>query len=1013
MLVLVRSLTSLSPRSFAAWLVLASAATGQKLEVVDDINKEPGGVLYHERQVVELGGWLYFVRDDAAVGVELYRCDVATNALELVSDIAPGAAGSRPDWLTVYGGALYFAADDGVHGMELWRSDGTAAGTQLVVDIRPGFASSITIDPYQRKPIAIAGGELYFAANGGSGGVRLWHSDGTAAGTAPVTFSGATPVEIASDGTSVYYRAGTTQLCKATAGSSTVLKTFASGPWYSGVHNGALYFAGAETGSNYELWKSDGTVAGTVLLKDINPSQGSYPGSFTSVGAKLYFSADNGAIGRELYVTDGTSAGTTLVADIVPGVGGFASGVLTSVYRRFTVFQGVLYFPGGDLDGPTLWRSDGSAAGTYPVVAGAVAPTLEWDNAMPESDVAGSVFFFAGRDAAHGTELWSCDGSAAGTALVADLEPGPESTWPRMYAEDGVGGIACISGPLIEPSLCHSGGSAATTALVADDVLADTPHTEHGEPMGVLDLFGRVLVGAYEPSVGRELWSGSAGAGLELVADINPGAATAFLQGAIEGAWWVPFEGLRLGTRVIFLAHSNDKVTLWVTDGTPAGTQLVREFGAWWANDAEIQGVALDTSVVFAVREPSGSGGLWRSDGTVAGTTQLLPIAAFSGARIARLGNRAVVALKGNPNSLWTTDGTLAGTRLLHNSGSTAWLGGQWIATVGDRVYFPAGTTSTGVELWSTDGTMPGTQLVADIRAGSVGSDPQWLTRHGDELYFSADDGVNGRKLWRSDGTAAGTQLAAGTSSPLQPRELSPLGSKLVFAAGSVLYAHSQGAISVLKGFNAQCKELTAIGSRRVYFSGTSTLGNAELWSTDGTAAGTLLFEELYPGTTGSDPGSIAVSDGKLYVAADDGVVGLELRYANVGALAHALGSGCAASGRVPDLSADDPLIGGATTLRVRDAGPALAGVVMMGAKAAPLLLGSGCEIVLDPLSAQSLTGLVTDASGKWTSASLSIPNDPSLIDAQIVLQAVLGPSATQPLSFDLSNGVLLTLQSF
>src|SRR5262249_23676497 len=69
-----------------------------------------------------------------------------------------------------------------------------------------------------------------------------------------------------------------------------------------------------------ELWKSDGTTAGTVLVADIVPGSGSsLPNHLTAVGATLFFTAFDPAHGIELWKSDGTAAGTGLVADFQPG----------------------------------------------------------------------------------------------------------------------------------------------------------------------------------------------------------------------------------------------------------------------------------------------------------------------------------------------------------------------------------------------------------------------------------------------------------------------------------------------------------------------------------------------------------------------------------------------------------------------------------------------------------------------------------------------------------------------
>src|SRR5687768_11768787 len=96
--------------------------------------------------------------------------------------------------------------------------------------------------------------------------------------------------------------------------------------------------------------RGDGTAAGTVLVRDINPgaadSVSSQPSDAVFFDGAWYFAADDGVRGRELWRSDGTSEGTTLVRDILPGSGSSSPAHLRAANGRlfFTASDGVTAF---------------------------------------------------------------------------------------------------------------------------------------------------------------------------------------------------------------------------------------------------------------------------------------------------------------------------------------------------------------------------------------------------------------------------------------------------------------------------------------------------------------------------------------------------------------------------------------------------------------------------------------------------------------------------------------------
>ena len=344
---------------------------------------------------VRFGNYLYFTATDNSSGWELWRTNGTTT--ERVKDINP-TGDSYPGGFAAFGNYLYFVADDGVSGREIWRTDGTAAGTTLLKDI--WNESSQPGDP----AFAAFGGYLYFAADDGTGdGIELWRTDGTANGTAlfkEIFVESAEP------------------------SSSNPINFLVAGNY--------LYFKADDGDHGAELWRTDGTVGGTILVKDINVGgQTAQLSSLTALGSYVYFAAFDEANGMELWRSNGTEAGTTLVKNI--NLGNDGSG--HSSPSSFTVFNNSLYFVADDgVTGQELWRTNGTI--TTPV-----ADINSTGSSAPYSFGAfGDWLYFAADDGLSGYELWRTNGTAAGTTLVQEINTGSgglDSSSPDLFTALG------------------------------------------------------------------------------------------------------------------------------------------------------------------------------------------------------------------------------------------------------------------------------------------------------------------------------------------------------------------------------------------------------------------------------------------------------------------------------------------------------------------------------------------------------------------------------------------------
>ena len=247
---------------------------------------------------------------DSSLGMELFRID-GTGKVELVVDIVPGmGSGVAGTSAAQVGDLVLFAGNDGVGGIELWKSDGTAEGTELVADLLPGAGSS---NPDGFEPL---GERTLLLARDGSSKLQLFATDGTTLGTEQLgSFPGGVVQGLrAADDHAVFVVNGANGGQELWRTDGTPAGTvFVERLREGGFPIAELEMERAGSGSTVlfpnddgvhgeEVWRTDGTAAGTNLLVDLAPlGQYAYPKDFLRLGNRVLFSADGGSVGRELF----------------------------------------------------------------------------------------------------------------------------------------------------------------------------------------------------------------------------------------------------------------------------------------------------------------------------------------------------------------------------------------------------------------------------------------------------------------------------------------------------------------------------------------------------------------------------------------------------------------------------------------------------------------------------------------------------------------------------------------
>lgn len=522
---------------------------------------------------------------------------------------------------------------------------------------------------------------------------------------------------------------------------------------------------------------SDGS---TTIIKDVHPGS-RYVNVYSafSTGDKVFFLADDGS-SYGLWVTDGTESGTIKLAD-----------------TGYSAAQNTKYFKHGDkvivsLNNNSIWASDGTVDGTEKIITGNVY------SYYMEGTTTDDYFYFSLRGPNVYYQVYRSDGTLAGTEQIFQNPAynqistvfsigndvfftgySYDTYTTKIYRFNGTNSAATEIAEL--PSSISTSGSNGSVAYF---LLNTSPYTiwkTNGTNAGTTELgtlgYNDYYTGAkkgfagdnfvlsiYTPDTGVELW-GTDGtvAGTGLLKDIEPG----------------PFSSLS-STPFIFEIEAFDKILFsakttkygsepWISDGTSAGTTLMEDVNSNPQTLAMFQILTTGEKIYTQTSSSSTAPSFFEinenqlKNALVDGNTAYLAYSAVTEFnKDFYFYGSAVNSDEYFYQGLTRRDET----GKIEAVKKTINLYSYGLNVVNNKLFFSGYSSGQGYELWvSEDGTDEGTHQVKNIAPGgnssmrTSNSTPISIVFFNGKYYFSANDNVNGYELWVTDLTEEGTQL--------------------------------------------------------------------------------------------------------------------------------------------------------------------------------------------------------------------------------------------------------------
>ncbi|WP_158279818.1 immunoglobulin domain-containing protein [Coraliomargarita sinensis] len=675
----------------------ASDGTAEGTELLADIRAGGGSSQVQIQAVSE--DLVMFLATSDATGAEPWVTDGTPGGTFLLSDFRPGSNGTFLNVAGVWNGDFVFSANTGSGtkmyrfgpgmtlpqvmgnhsvsrgklypvaggflfsgyiensdaGTELCFSDGTPAGTVLVMDVdtsRYGYVGGSSPNSSDPTFHASVGSRHLFIARMNTSASELWSTDTTSSGTLP--------------------------LIEFNSGEYSTSIRFASGA-PSGIGAVFLLTSDGETG----IWTSDGTPTGTVEVAPLVRPDGlsSSVLSFEWIGSLLYLTGNDGSMWT-------WSPGS----DEADWLGQFELATTNNTVSPLTEIDDEVWVYAYDKGaGPEWWKTDGTASSLQQATDLYGASSTASSNPTLLAPLAGGVLFTAESEGSR--KLWVTDPVNAEPRLVGDYRPSSvvlhgehayfswigDSGWDlwrtdgtadgtervtfrnfeairEMAAVSSMDGIVFGARPENTSSYYHEpwfcdGTDAGTVAMLEGiteiqirDPKFDDTREIGGSIVFPVDYWVDVS-GGTNYGRGKRMVSWDGGTPVRLVTDPY-------------GTSYQPEPFASDATRVFFRRYDNQTGwEPWVTDGTVAGTGMIKDTVPGSSSSQIEQAVWLDGELFFVNQRTK----LWKTDGTAAGTSEVWGGDGNLIRNLTVFRNGLYFTLR---DDLWTSNGTAAGTAL-------------------------------------------------------------------------------------------------------------------------------------------------------------------------------------------------------------------------------------------------------------------------------------------------------------------------------------------------------------